>query len=306
MHTKVTRSASRHKNLVKIPDYALEKRWSPPSSHDGIPLSGIPLLLSKDVVNSDPFSDTSEGIHGLSCEHDPSSTSNTNRIDHVDSHLTDKGRESMNESLLHITHQVLFLHYHVLECDHGGIEYVINDHDITLRISEGAIPVGESIKFEIGVVMYGPFIFPESTRPISPIVWLCIREEIELKKPFQLILPHFLIGLKKERLKYHRICFAKASHSSYDATEKYKFNECASEVLFASTEDKSYGILNSTHCCFYCLTSSNTPELARDAGYCLAQIETILSSQPQRSEIYFVAFFFLATCMKVIAIYCSK
>lgn len=88
----------------------------------------------------------------------------------------------------------------MLICDHCGTEYIIDDHDITLRIPEGAVPVGESIKFEIGVVLYDPFIFPENTRPISPIVWLCIQEDIELKKvkPIQLILPHFLIGWKKK------------------------------------------------------------------------------------------------------------
>ena len=301
-----------HRDLVEMLDRALEEQYSPQDSYDNIPTStSCNPLLTKDDGSNDPL--TSERFHGL-CEYGSSSTNDADSHDHfkvpqvdnyscIDSCLPNN---SENKTLQNVTHQVPFLHYHVLECDHRGIEYIINDHDITLRIPEGAVPVGKSIKFEIGVIMYGPFGFPESTRPISPIVWLCIREEIELKKPFQLILPHFLIGLKKERLKYHRVSFAKASHSSYDATEKYKFNECASEVLFASTKDKSYGVLNSTHCCFYCLTSSNTPELARDAGYCLAQIETILSSQPQRSEIYFVAFFFLATCMKVVAIYYSK
>ena len=218
----------------------------------------------------------------------------------VSSHLSDNGGENKNEPHQNITQQLPFLHFHALECDHSGIEYIIHDHDITLRIPEGVVPVGESIKFAIGVVMYGPFIFLGNTRPISPIIWLCIQEDIELKKPFQLILPHFLIGMKKERLSHHQVSFAKANHSAYDIEEKYKFNRCAQELLFASTESRNYTVLNSTHCYFYCLTASNTPELARKAGYCLARIEAILS--PQRSEVYFVACFFLKTCIKVLII----
>ena len=51
---------------------------------------------------------------------------------------------------------------------------------------------------------------------LSPILWLCLLEEdTELKKPFQVVLPHYLIGLSRERIKYHQVTFAKAHHSDY-------------------------------------------------------------------------------------------
>ena len=194
--------------------------------------------------------------------------------------------------------KVPFLYHRLLECDNSSTEYTVKDHDITLRIPEGALPMGESVHFEIGVAAYGPFIFPGSSRPISPIVWLCILEDVELKKPFKLIVPHFLVGLNKERFNYHQVNFAKANHINYNDSEKvYRFYDHDCEHLFASTEYRSYGILSSTHCCFYCLLAKNTPELTRDAGYCLARIENILS--PRRNEVYFAAIFFLDTCMKV-------
>ena len=193
------------------------------------------------------------------------------------------------------------MHHDILECDSNGLEYIFEDHDITLKIPEGAVAENQIIHIEIDVTMYGHFIFPGNTQPISPIVWLCLLEkDTKLNKPFQLILPHFLIGLSKEKLCYHLVSFAKASHHNCaveDGETKYKFNPCDSEPLFASSEDKSYAVLESDHCCFYCLKANQTPELARDAGYCLTRIEC--SASPQRNEVYFVATYFLKACIQV-------
>ena len=195
-----------------------------------------------------------------------------------------------------------FVYHHMMECDHNGIDYIVEEHDITLRIPEGAIAKGERIHLEIGVATYGPFHFPENSAPISPIIWLCIQEENALlKKPFQLILPHFLTNLDRDRLNYHQIGFAKANHSSYSIAEDqriYNFNLCDdTKPLFASSGYKSYGILMSTHCCFYCLKANQTPELANDTGYCLARIERSLSSR--KNEVYFAAVYLLNTCVQV-------
>lgn len=196
--------------------------------------------------------------------------------------------------------QVPFLHHKVLECGYNGIEYVIEDHDITLRIPEGAVAEGKKIHLEIAVAMYGPFNFSVNTQPISPIVWLCLLEEYsELKKPFVLIVPHFLTELTRERLRYHEVRFAKAKHNRYtlrDDQIRYNFNSCETPTLFASNGCKSYGILKSNHCCFYCLKANITEKLATDVGYCLVRIESSLSCN-MRNEVYFIAVFFLDTCM---------
>ena len=196
---------------------------------------------------------------------------------------------------------VPFLYHQMLECDCNGREYTNLDHDITLRIPEGAVAEGEKIHFEVGVAMYGPFIFPENTQPISPILWLCILEEdVELKKSFQVVLPHHLTGLSKERVQYHQVGFAKASHNSFtfvDNEIKYKFLASEAEPLFASSGYRNYGILVSKHCCFYCLKANMSAELATDTGYCLTRIESAIS--PQRSEVYFCATYSLDTCLRV-------
>ena len=190
----------------------------------------------------------------------------------------------------------------MLKCGHDATKYTIEEHDITLRIPQGAVTKGEKFHVEIGVAMYGPFAFSENFRPISPILWLCVmkRDTVTLRKDFQIILPHFLTGLTTERLHCHRVGFAKAHHSQkYVCTSKsdqivYGFKACKSQTFFATSEGKSYGVMHSDHCCFYCLQAKQSPDVARNAGYCLARIESLPSK-----EIFFVASFFLKSCIMV-------
>ena len=145
--------------------------------------------------------------------------------------------------------------------------------------------------FEVGVAMYGPFIFPENTQPISPILWLCLLEEdAELKKPFQVVLPHYLTGLSRESIEQHQVGLIKANHNDMDNQMSYKFQHCDAKLGFASSGYRNYGVLRTKHCCFYCLQANQTPELAMDAGYCLVRIE--YSPSPQWNEIHFSAIFF--------------
>ena len=170
-----------------------------------------------------------------------------------------------------------------------------------MRIPEGAVAEGEKIHFEVGVALYGPFIYPDNTQPISPVLWLCLLEEnVKLKKPFQVVIPHYLTGLSKARVQYHQVRFAKASHNNFHVVNDqitYKFQNSETEPLLASTRYKSYGILVAKHCCFYCLLANKTHDLAKDSGYCLVQVE--YRSSPLRYDIHFSAIYFLDTCLKV-------
>ena len=187
----------------------------------------------------------------------------------------------------------------MLEYDNTGLECTIKDHDVTVRLTVGPESEGKRRHLEIGVAMYGPFIFPEKARPISPILWLCLLEEDASLREIQIILPHFLSGLTRNQLGEHQVQFAKADHSIICATKngviQYKFTSCETQPFFVSSGCKSYGILVSNHCCFYCITAKHSPDMAKDAGYCLARISNV--SLP--SEIYFVASFFLETCIRV-------
>ena len=188
--------------------------------------------------------------------------------------------------------QVPFLFHTVLDIDNNGMEYTIENHDITVRFPYGAVAEGDKLQFEIGVAMYGPFKFIDDIRPISPIFWLCPLDEraIKLNKQFQLILPHFLSG---DKVHNHQVGFAKANHNDYEEN-RYVFHVCDAESIFVSTGSKSYGILETNHCCFYCLEAKNTPQIAKDSGYALVTLESV-----KKQEVHFCAIYLLNTCLKV-------
>ena len=188
----------------------------------------------------------------------------------------------------------------MLECDYRGLRHTVSDHDITLRVPEGAVPEGEIVHLEVGVTMYGPFSFPENTRPISPIIWLCLEEDYELKEKFEIYVPHFLMHLTEQRIQHHQVCFAKAHHeygmevkNKHDTS--YSFRQFGSQPSFIYKDEKHYAVLTSKHCCFLCLSAQNARELAMDAGYCLVRI------QPSPLKVQFLATFFLETCLNVSA-----
>ena len=196
---------------------------------------------------------------------------------------------------------VPFLHHKMLECDHHCQVYTIFDHDITIRIPEGAVPTGKKIQLEIAVSMHGPFIFGDNMQPISPILWLCFEGNITLNKPFQVILPHFLTGLTTEKAQHHQVTFAKAGHSEHSIedgqlTQRYHFQPCDTEPYFASCGGRSFGVLVTNHTCFYCLQAKKTSELVMDAGYCLAQFEYL---NQRHMEVTFTAVYCLRTCLRV-------
>ena len=197
--------------------------------------------------------------------------------------------------------KIPFLHHQVLECDSSGQEFNIIEHDTTVEIPKGAVSEGEKLCLEVGVAMYGPFKFTDDSQPISPILWLCfLNEDVKVNKPIKITVPHFLTGLTESRLQEHRVSFAKANHKDYIPQEDYiVYNFEPSEdtkTQFISRNDKSYGVLETTHCCYLCIKAKRTPLLAQDATYCLTRVERITS---RGIEIHFAATYLLDTCIEV-------
>ena len=175
------------------------------------------------------------------------------------------------------------------------------EHDITLRIPEGAIVTTKKgkVHLEIGVAMYGPFSFPDNTRPISPILWLCpvnVDTKFKLKKPFQVVLPHYL----RDKVYDYGIKFAKVEHENFNESKKlYEFG-LSEEAGLVSKEGQGYGIAEMDHFCYICLTAEDKANITNDTSYCLTRIEHILQSQ--RHEVIFCTSYYLPTCLQVLSV----
>ena len=168
---------------------------------------------------------------------------------------------------------------------------------------------------EVAVALYGPFVFSDGKRPISPILWLCPQEKVILSKPVDILLPHTLIGLSSGDIEVFGIKIAKASHDKFiltpDGEKKYEFQPYDVEVELKSIDDGSYASVKVEHCCFWCLemykTENVSPNVARqmlaNVGYCIHCIECFQSQYPHMSPpkdvVYFCVSYFLKTCIKV-------
>ena len=173
-------------------------------------------------------------------------------------------------------------------CDQLGDTLFIDD--ITVTIPPGAIPEGVTAHIEMGVALYGPFKFPDNHQPVSPILWFCIKENIELLQPLTYRLPHIIKDISGVE-----VTFAKANHSATN-TDTFTFQtlECGQQNF---AKDSPYGSLSTKDMCYLCIQAKITPDFALKKGYCLhAFIEE------QRSSTYriiFVCTYFLRTCFDV-------
>ena len=197
--------------------------------------------------------------------------------------------------------QESLLYYNTFECSSQGREVKVDEHDVTLNIPAGAISDGERVQFQVGVCLYGPFNFPEGKRPISPIIWLCTKSDVELKQPIEVILPHVLTGLSEKECGQLGFCFAKANHNeNCNATSSerkvYDFHPSDTKAHVFSTESKSFGIWKTSHCCYICILAENNRETALSAGFCLSRVEY---SEEHNNSIDFCATFCLQTCINV-------
>ena len=188
----------------------------------------------------------------------------------------------------------------VIHCTSDGGVYYNPVHDITVRIPEGAISKGASVAIEIGVALYGPFQFPDDTKPVSPIVWLCVKqgqgelEHYQFLKPVEVVLPHYLhVTTEDDSTLLH---FLKAGHHM-NKREQYQFQLAGGKVCFPV--QKTYGTLSTYHFCFLCIASGTvSQERTAKANFCLISVIPDPISEPSWT-IYFCVCYFLQTCVEV-------
>ena len=173
----------------------------------------------------------------------------------------------------------------------------LKEHGIQIHIPHGA--VGRKIEMEFAVCLSGPFKFPAKKRPVSPILWICAKEEIKkFKKPVKVTIPHIFPELLEHEIAELQLSFVKADHSTDfctldDGSKSYSFSEIKGS---GSHFRGGYGTLNLDHCCYLCLSANNDAAIAGRAEYCLSQFHLTNGS---RNVVIFCATYSLSTCLKV-------
>ena len=182
----------------------------------------------------------------------------------------------------------------MLECDYNGKEYAINGHDITVTIPKGAVSKGETLHFEVGVAMYGPFNFPKLIRPVSPILWLRFIEK-KISLTVEITLPHCFVGLTRDMINHQKLSFVKAD------LEDIKMNQLCYTFYLHTVgahflQFKMYGVLETNQSGLFCITHLKTSDCS-NVNYCLACIN--LPPSPPVHEFNFYVLYNLSTHKKV-------
>ena len=185
----------------------------------------------------------------------------------------------------------------LLNCSYDGRYYHDVHHDFILEIPEGAIPKGESITIDIGVALHGPFQYPEGLRPVSPVFWVCVRDQknFQFLKPVNVTIPHFLHLKNLSDIESLGVTFLKSDHEM-NSQQMYPFQQAAGDMLFKPFGKYSV-LLQTTHFCSQCVGSKDTMESLKKANFCLTSVLPNEISFHQPSYAYFFITFMQATCL---------
>ena len=172
------------------------------------------------------------------------------------------------------------------------------DNEFSLEIPEGAIPERERLTVDVGVAFFGPFQFPEGLRPVSPVLWVCVRDNPNFRflKPFTVTLPHILDLENDEDIQSMGLTFLKAHHNK-NSEGRYEFMPTDGEMDFI-TSNKT-GTLKSTHFCSFCIGSKDEPYVLTRTEFCMTSILPICANLDRKRQcgFFFITFNNLSTCL---------
>lgn len=185
---------------------------------------------------------------------------------------------------------------------HGGV-YNSQEHGIVLVIPEGAIAQENEITIEIGVTLNGPFSFPQGMHPVSPILWLCVKEEnfSGFNTPVSIRIPHCIKCTTHESC--NRLTFLKAAHShSLEGAElssetQHHFETLQEGAGVTSFHPlQSFGTFETKHFCSLCIAAKLDESIKSDAQHCLLGA---ICRKEREICIRFAVLYMLDTCVQV-------
>ena len=119
-------------------------------------------------------------------------------------------------------------------------------NDFSLEIPEGAISGEERLTDDVGVTLFSPFQFPEGLRPVSPVFWVCVREDrnFQFSKPVLVTILHFLNIENEDDITSLGLIFLKADHNK-NSEGLYEFKQTPGEMDLKTT--KTLGVIKMSH-----------------------------------------------------------
>ena len=202
------------------------------------------------------------------------------------------------------------------------LEYHSKEHNFSVKIPKAALKKRGTVEIQVGLAIHGPFTFPENTRNVSPILWLCAIPESKFRKPIQVTLPHCILDGRPGSLKRRRtdenlsLLFAsanlKSSSSSSSSSGKncgkrnFDFDQAEGEdFVFSSTQDSLSCSFSTKHLSPLCIVASCgrmldvVREIASHAVYCVVPVVPVVPVGMREWNVHFCLTFNLPTCVQV-------
>ena len=184
------------------------------------------------------------------------------------------------------------------DCTSEGRKFTDDVNDFSLEIPEGAIPEGERLTIDVGVALFGTFQFPEGLRPVSPVFWVCVRDNpnFQFSKPVTVTIPHFLHLENDEDIQSLGLTFLKANHNkNYDGL--HEFQPTDGEMKFKPSQ--KFGVLKTTHFCSLCLACRDRPDVLTKTSFCITSVlPKCATIGKKQNAFFFITFYNLSTCLE--------
>ena len=129
-----------------------------------------------------------------------------------------------------------------------------------------------------------PCTYPNDVKQISPVFMPHPSIPVDLKKPIEITIPHFLHGSVAGTEIEDQIGVLKADHENLNAEAHYFFNKVKNcrVTLGVSEEGEGVATFQVQHFCFFQLYSdSSSKERALKAAYCLCRMEPRAEQYPR-------------------------
>ena len=185
------------------------------------------------------------------------------------------------------------------QCTDDSRCYYDEHNDFGLKIPAEAIPEGESITIDIGVALYGPFQYPEGLRPVSPVFWVCVRDQKDFQflKPVKVTIPHCLNLESHDDIGSLGLTSLRGNHEM-SPDKMYQFQQVEGHVLFEPL--KKHGMVETTHFCSLCISCNETPNFFEKAKFCLYSVIPRVISPSEPLLAFFVITFLLEKCLATV------
>ena len=184
-------------------------------------------------------------------------------------------------------------------CTHDGRRIYDEHNDFGLDIPVGAIPYGVTITIDISVALYGLFQYPEGLRPVSPVFWICVRDQRDFNflKPVKVTIPHCLNLESHDDIESLGLTFLKGDHEM-NSEQMCQFQQARRNIFIEPL--KRRGLFKTTHFCSLCIACKDTMKFIKKAAFCIYSVIPRVTYSDQPSDAYFFISFMLKTCLTTV------